>query len=105
MSSGVTFLLGPVDAGAVHDFLGQFHGDVGMLDGGLQEQLADGAFDDADVGVDGLGQESDDVVGDVQVEGHGLAPQDGLAGFAVGSLDVDEQPPLEPADQAVFQTL
>src|SRR5690606_36897745 len=74
-----------------------------MLYRGLQQKLAYGAFQDADIRIDRFGQEGNDVVGNIEVEGDGLTPEDGFAGFPVGSLYIHEKAPLEPADKSVFQ--
>ncbi len=70
---------------------------------GFGDELGEGAFEEADVGFDVFGDDVDDFVWDFDAAEAGFLVQDGLAGFAVGRVDLDDEAPVEAADESVFE--
>ena len=70
---------------------------------GEHGHLGDGAFQLAGVGVDDAGDEADDVLGQLEVAQAGLLADDGHAGLVARPVDLGDQAPVEPADQALLQ--
>jgi len=71
--------------------------------GGEGNDLGDGALEVADIGVDVLGDELEDVVGKDATMELCLVAEDGDAGLEAGCVEARHEPPLEAGEEALFE--
>ena len=76
---------------------------LALVDGGEGDDPGESPFQLADVLLDLVGDEGQDVLRDVAAGGAQLRLEDRQAGLEVGRLDVGDQAPLEPGAEAVLE--
>ena len=97
------FLLRRIDI--LHGLAGHFHRDVLIVEGSLGDDAGQRAFQLADIAVDAVRDEIEDVVGDVEILLHGFLLENRHARLEIRRLDVGGHAPFETGTEPVLDDL
>ena len=83
-------------------FIGHFQRNLLAVYAGVDYQLDQAALELPDVALDGVGDEREDVVVDCHVFVVDFLLENSQPRLVVGGLNIGNEPPLEPRNQALF---